>query len=244
MIASERSDDLGPCGSPTSPTALPVHAEIDHHGRLVATMLGELDADRAPRLVTLLAERPVPVDVVDCRFVSRVSPAGLRSLIGVNRPADRIVTGPTMARTAARCGLTSQLDHVSTALPPALDRAPFGAAIHDADLRYRYVNERLAEINALPAPAHIGRTGPELFDPLVDEVTPILADVVSTGRTRHHMVDAETPTDHTALWCSYLPVELDDGPGVVALVQPPGVIPIGGAHQPEARVSFRRGAAS
>jgi sigma-B regulation protein RsbU (phosphoserine phosphatase) len=48
---------------------------------------------------------------------------------------------------------------------PVLDTAPVGFAVFDGDLRYRYVNARLAAINGLPEAAHLGKRPRDLFPP-------------------------------------------------------------------------------
>jgi PAS domain-containing protein len=58
-------------------------------------------------------------------------------------------------------------------LDAIFERAPVGLAVHDHDLRYVRINDRMAEINGLPAEAHIGRTVAEV----VPEVAAIEADL-------------------------------------------------------------------
>ncbi|MHB8872796.1 MAG: sensor histidine kinase [Myxococcaceae bacterium] len=41
--------------------------------------------------------------------------------------------------------------------------APFGVAFFDRQMRYRFVNERLAALNGVPAEAHVGRTPAEVI---------------------------------------------------------------------------------
>src|SRR4051794_1135102 len=44
----------------------------------------------------------------------------------------------------------------------ALWNGPIGMAIFDAELRYVRVNETLAALDGVPAPAHVGKTAPEV----------------------------------------------------------------------------------
>lgn len=61
--------------------------------------------------------------------------------------------------------------------------APVGLALLDRDLRYRRCNDRLAEIDGVPADEHPGRRLDEVVNPSVAEAAaPILASVVATGR--------------------------------------------------------------
>lgn len=61
--------------------------------------------------------------------------------------------------------------------------APVGLALLDRDLRYRRCNDRLAEIDGVPADDHPGRRLEEVVNRSVAEAAaPILASVVATGR--------------------------------------------------------------
>ncbi len=62
------------------------------------------------------------------------------------------------------------------------DSAPIGLCILDCDLRYLRINQRLAEINGLPAEDHIGRTVREVLPGLADEVEPQMRRVIETGQ--------------------------------------------------------------
>jgi sigma-B regulation protein RsbU (phosphoserine phosphatase) len=66
---------------------------------------------------------------------------------------------------------------------PVLDAAPVGFALFDTDLRYRYVNGRLAEINNIPAADHLGKRVVDLFPPeLVEPIEASVREVLRTGR--------------------------------------------------------------
>jgi PAS domain S-box-containing protein len=68
---------------------------------------------------------------------------------------------------------------------PVLDRAPIGFAMVDADLRYRYVNQRLAEVNGVAAADHLGRRVAELFPAeLAEFVESPVRHVLETGRVQ------------------------------------------------------------
>ncbi|WP_200306423.1 PAS domain-containing protein, partial [Paracraurococcus ruber] len=59
--------------------------------------------------------------------------------------------------------------------------APIGLCVLDRDLRFRRINERLAEINGLPAAAHLGRTVREVLPDLAPQAEPVLRGVLETG---------------------------------------------------------------
>lgn len=61
------------------------------------------------------------------------------------------------------------------------DTAPVGLCIMDRDLRFVRVNAKLAEVNGIPAEAHVGRTVREIVPDLADGVEPRLRRVFETG---------------------------------------------------------------
>ena len=99
------------------------------------------------------------------------------------------------------------------------DEAPVGQGYWDAELRYRTVNARLAEINGIPAAEHIGRTPSELLGELGVEVEAALRSVLETGRPSPEIDFAgETPAEPGVQrhWLvSFFPVH--DGVGSVVV---------------------------
>ena len=92
--------------------------------------------------------------------------------------------------------------------------APVGLAFLDQELRYRRINNRLAEINGLPVEEHIGRRGRELFPLLADTVEPILEHILETGEAVEDMeirgATLRDPHDERDWLCSFVPdVEAD-----------------------------------
>ena len=72
--------------------------------------------------------------------------------------------------------------------------APVGLCVLDADLRYVRINERLAEINGVPAADHIGRTVREVVPHLADAVEPVFRRILETGEPVLDVeVTGETP---------------------------------------------------
>lgn len=97
------------------------------------------------------------------------------------------------------------------------DTAPVGLCFLDADLRYVRVNERLAEMNGVPAAAHLGRTVREIVPGLADEAEPLFRRVIETGepilRLELTGATASQPGVIRVWEESYLP--LKDGSGQV-----------------------------
>ena len=75
----------------------------------------------------------------------------------------------------------SELSETLGLLDVVFAHAPVGLALLDRDLRYLRVNDRLAEINGLPAGAHLGRTIGEILPDLPTEVRNDVARVAETG---------------------------------------------------------------
>jgi PAS domain S-box-containing protein len=72
--------------------------------------------------------------------------------------------------------------------------APVGMCMLDIDLRYIRINDRLAEINGIPAAGHIGKTVRELMPQLADAVEPGMQQVLKTGRPKLSIeIESETP---------------------------------------------------
>jgi PAS domain S-box-containing protein len=59
--------------------------------------------------------------------------------------------------------------------------SPVGMAVFDAELRFVRVNRVLAEVNGVPAEAHLGRTLREVLPELAPVVEPLMARVLATG---------------------------------------------------------------
>jgi PAS domain S-box-containing protein len=72
--------------------------------------------------------------------------------------------------------------------------APVGLCVLDRELRYIRINEQLAEINGIPAAAHIGKRVRDLMPQLADAVEPGMFRVLETGQPRLGIqVVSETP---------------------------------------------------
>jgi len=74
------------------------------------------------------------------------------------------------------------------------ERAPIGLAFFDRELRYVAVNQRLAQINGVPAEAHVGRTTREVLPAMAPSVRVDLRRVLETGEPVLEVeVAGETP---------------------------------------------------
>jgi PAS domain S-box-containing protein len=60
--------------------------------------------------------------------------------------------------------------------------APVGLCVFSPDLRYLRINERLAQINGIPAEAHIGKTLREVVPSLADTAEPLLKQIAESGQ--------------------------------------------------------------
>jgi PAS domain S-box-containing protein len=105
-------------------------------------------------------------------------------------------------------------------LGPLLEQAAVGIAVLDADGRYLYVNERLAEINGVPLAEHIGRRFHDVLPHLADTVGRFHGQVLSTGQAaRNVQVRGSTRGMPDRVWqVSYLPMEVDGRPAVGAVL--------------------------
>ena len=76
------------------------------------------------------------------------------------------------------------------------ERAPVGQGYWDADMRYRLLNDRLAQINGIPLEDHIGRTPSQVLGELGTETESALRRVLDTGSSIVELDFAgETPAE-------------------------------------------------
>jgi PAS domain S-box-containing protein len=132
-----------------------------------------------------------------------------------------VVLGSGLAIWVA--ALRNRLHSTAALLDVVFDRAPVGLALLDTEVRYLRVNDRLAEINGLPASAHAGHTIAELFPELPAQVH---SDVARVARTGEPLIDvavtgatAAQPGSEREFLASYWPVHGPDeeviGVGIV-----------------------------
>jgi len=198
-----------------------IHSE-SRGSETVMTVIGEVHATTADHLRRAFAATPSPVEVLDCRFVTFMSAAGLTALVEWHRGSPlRIVTSKRVDRVLRVCGLMEEFAAASPAGAPQLTSAPFGLAVHDMDLRFVYVNRTLAQINGVVRDKHLGRRPDELFNASSDPISPLLTSVVETRRERSVVIGGNTAGQIGGLWsCRYRPAHHRGEPVVVATVEP------------------------
>jgi PAS domain S-box-containing protein len=94
------------------------------------------------------------------------------------------------------------------------EHATVGLCTLDLELRYVRINERLAEINGIPAAAHIGRTVREMVPTLADAIEEVTARILATNlAVENHEFSGQTAAEPgiTRYWDeSWYPLQ---GPG-------------------------------
>ncbi|WP_293154805.1 MULTISPECIES: PAS domain-containing protein [unclassified Microcoleus] len=93
--------------------------------------------------------------------------------------------------------------------------APIGLCFIDTDLRFVRINSRLAEINGVPAAAHIGKTLREILPQQADDLEPLYREVIATKvpleQLEIHGTNAAQPGVERAWLLSLYPLKaLDD----------------------------------
>jgi PAS domain S-box-containing protein len=81
--------------------------------------------------------------------------------------------------------------------------APIGLCVMDTDLRFLRINERLAEINGVPAAAHLGRTVREVVPALADFAEDLVGRIIESGEAvRNYEFSGETAArpGETRVW--------------------------------------------
>ncbi len=103
--------------------------------------------------------------------------------------------------------------------------APIGLCYLDRDLRYRYINKWLADVNGVSPERHLGKTIHEIIKDVADQVVPQLRRVLETGEP---IIDGEaeaatraTPGEQKVFRHSYHPALNTEGEivGVSCVVQ-------------------------
>src|SRR5436190_105291 len=111
--------------------------------------------------------------------------------------------------------LRSRLGSTAGLLDVVFEHAPVGLALLDTNGRYVRVNDRLAEINGLPAAQHVGRA---IGDVLPDLSPQVAEDVLRVARTGEPLIDVDVtgetparPGSAREFVASYWPVRAPDG---------------------------------
>jgi PAS domain S-box-containing protein len=98
--------------------------------------------------------------------------------------------------------------------------APVGLCVLDRDLRWIRINERLAELNGIPAADHIGKRLPELLPELAEACAPGIRAVLDTGTPQRNIeIVSQTPAQPgaTRSWLEHLLPLLDERGQVTGL---------------------------
>lgn len=180
---------------------LRTYSELSADGRLIASAIGDIDACTASQFDAFLADLPVPPDVIDCRFVTFLGAAGARSLVAARDIHDFSLIGSiAVTRTVQVCDLTDRLCPSDPIGGPAFHYAPFGVAVHDADLRFEYVNDAMAETNGLPSQAHVGHRPEQVFGDGANDLVAVHRRVLVSGESETVHVTGATPGNRTGSW--------------------------------------------
>lgn len=182
-----------------------VHSEMNLDGEVVLTVIGIIDPFSAHRLVDHCRAELITPTVIDLRYVSLFTAAGITSLITLHEMSPiTVVASSNVSRILDVTNLAATLSVVAPSGPPHLHRAPFGVAVHDDELRFAYVNDALASVNGVEAQAHYGRLPADLFTIEHDDVSAILREVLASGSDREVRVRGATAaTQHGAWRCRY-----------------------------------------
>ncbi|HYM75905.1 MAG TPA: sigma 54-interacting transcriptional regulator [Candidatus Dormibacteraeota bacterium] len=88
-----------------------------------------------------------------------------------------------------------------------------GLCVIDSDLRYIAINKKLAEINGLPAPDHLGKTVREVLGDFADTLEAQFRHILATGEAVNIEVSGKLPsTGEIGHWIvHYLPIKNEAG---------------------------------
>ena len=102
-------------------------------------------------------------------------------------------------------------------LEQLFEQVQFGIAIIDRDLRYIYVNNRMAMIDGTPVGQHIGKTVRELDQQIASAVEPVLSRTIMEYRSLvdyevvvHKLLPGHSSQERSWLICCH-PLKADDG---------------------------------
>jgi PAS domain S-box-containing protein len=100
----------------------------------------------------------------------------------------------------------AELQRVNKFLDTILEAAPVGFCFVDRDLCYVRINERLAQINGIPADAHLGRPVSEVVPALAETLREVTGRILATGEAvLNYEFSGETPAAPgvTRFWCEH-----------------------------------------
>lgn len=122
----------------------------------------------------------------------------------------------SLSRDVTEQKRAEDLAEVRLAEPEDLSaNAPMGLCVLDHDLRFIRINDRLAEINGIPAAEHLGRTLREMLPELADTAEPAMRRILATGEAALDLeITGETPAQPGVqrTWMErWLPIKGADG---------------------------------
>src|SRR5436190_4456015 len=135
--------------------------------------------------------------------------AGLATLASGQRGYDRSHAPRFLPPSA----LIQKTEGIAALLFGLFADAPVGLVLLDTELRYVLVNDTLAELNGVPASAHIGRTVEEVVPELAPQLLPALAGALEGTPVINLELNerpATRPTPRTTLE-SFYPLRDSDG---------------------------------
>ena len=112
----------------------------------------------------------------------------------------------------------------AAALDAMFAAAPWGLTLLDAQLRYVRVNDRLAELNGIPADDHIGKRPAEVIPAVGPAVESVLRHVIHTKlpmvRVKVDLPAPAAPTSEASSQISLFPLVTDGAViGVLGVVE-------------------------
>ncbi|QLE44524.1 PAS domain S-box protein [Nostoc sp. C052] len=119
--------------------------------------------------------------------------------------------------------LERELARKQKLLDTFINNAPVGISILDWELRYSFINEALAEMNGIPAAAHIGKTQWEIIPNLTSKLEQVFQHVLTTAEPILDLeISGETPKLPGVIrtWlASYFPIQSEaDEPFSIGVV--------------------------
>lgn len=180
------------------------HTQRDGDGRRVATLAGEFDRASIASVVAHVGPHDEPVDRFDLRLVTLFGAAAFTALLHLqdDRPTE-LVASRAVRRVTRICALPRSFVLRDDDVDFEMDRAPFGFALLDEDLRFVDVNASLAAIHGAPVVAHLGRRPDQLFVRERDDCAPIVRRVHETDGSERHLVDAEIAGRSGTFTCDF-----------------------------------------
>ena len=172
-------------------------------------------------LVLPLVAREVRLGALELGVNGSLRRFGTEDRLLAEELADRCAAALDSARLIAEArAAESELHEAYGLLDAIFERAPVGLAVYDLELRYVRINDRMAEINGLPAAEHIGRTAGEIL-PDVEAVEASLRQVLEGGEPLTELeiagATAAAPGVEREWIVSYWPVRRHDDHRVVGV---------------------------